>query len=580
MCKRFSPFHFLKQFDNFEVPISFRHKKQDTYATWIGGFFTLALVISALAFGIVYFIPFVKKENYSLYYYTMNLKNTEEINFKKSRATLAYGFECSKNISDYVNYNIEDFIETEFKYNYYEENNFDNETEENISIHNCTDLDFYKDENLIESINKDTFNKLKCFDNLNKVVKNRYQDRYDNFTYFQLNINLKDNVDPILANNFLIYQDCKIELYYRDVNNDPEDFDEPIKPFLYEIFLQLNPDFESRMNVYFMNSYFENNNDLLFETKGNEQQNTTFSRIEQYYLHKTKNTIGKIYIRADTRKMIIKRTYQTLLDFFAVTFSFWEILFIFCNFILNFYNKFCLNYSISKKLFYLEGKDHTHFNVSKNTEKLKKLIDKTNSISEKHILKMIEEPNTVIRVKIQNNNIPTMNSFDNMRLSGPIPDNNNDKKEIKSNPTLNRLVLIPIKFLDFLNVFGFKCCKCRKLEAKMALFSNAEDIINAKLDIVYYLKSIFLLDIIKKITLDDKKEMLKFLCMPFVSPKIEENLSYYHYHESFTDDDFTLLCNEINTCMENYQLKEEEQKLITLVNHRLKRYDNDNENIN
>ena len=327
------------------------------------------------------------------------------------------------------------------------------------------------------------------------------------------------------------------------------------------------------MNVYFMNSYFENNNDLLFETKGNEKQNTIFSRTEQYYLHKTENTIGKIYIRADTRKMIIKRVYQTLLDFFAVTFSFWEILFIICNFILNFYNKFCLNYSISKKLFYLEGKDHAHFNVSKNTEKLKKLIDKTNSISEKHILKMIEEPNTVIRVKIQNNNIPTMNSFDNMRLSGPIPDNNNnDNEEIKSNPTLNRLVLIPIKFLDFLNVFGFECCKCRKLETKMALFSNAEDIINSKLDIVYYLKSIFLLDIIKKITLDDKKEMLNFLCMPFVSSKNEENWSYYHYHENFTDKEFMLLCNEINTCMENYQLKEEEQKLITLVNHRLKGY--------
>ena len=571
-------FHFLKQFDNFEVPISFRHKKQDTYTTWIGGFFTLALVISALAFGIVYFIPFVKKKNYSLYYYTMNLNKTESINFKKSRATLAYGFECSKNNTTYEIYEIEDFIVTEVTYNL----NYKGNKEDPLSIpvHNCNNSDFYNDENLINSINNDTFNKLKCFDDLDKVIKNRYQDKNDYFTYFQIDINLKKDIDHALANNFLIYKDCKIELYYRDVKNDPEDFDEPIKPFLYEIFLQLNPDFESRMNVYYMNSYFENNNDLLFETKGNEQQNTTFSRIEQYYLHKTENTIGKIYIRADTRKMIIKRVYQTLLDFFAVTFSFWEILFIICNFILNFYNKFCLNYSISKKLFYLEGKDHTHFNVSKNTEKLKKLIDKTNSISEKHILKMIKDPNTVIRVKIQNNNIPTMNSFDNMRLSGPIPDNNNDKKEIKSNPTLNRLVLIPIKFLDFLNVFGFKCCKCRKLEAKMALFSNAEDIINTKLDIVYYLKSIFLLDIIKKITLDDKKEMLKFLCMPFVSPKIEENLSYYHYHESFTDDDFTLLCNEINTCMENYQLKEEEQKLITLVNHRLKRYDNVNENIN
>ena len=577
MCKPFSLFHFLKQFDNFEVPISFRHKKQDTYATWIGGFFTLALVISALAFGIVYFIPFVKKKNYSLYYYTMNLNKTESINFKKSRATLAYAFKCPENVTEYNIYKIDDFIETKVKYNYYEGSKA---PPISILVHNCTDQDFYNDKNIINDIEQETYNNLKCFDDLDKVVKNRYQDRIYNFTYFQIDINLKDDVDPVLANNFLIYKDCKIELYYRDVKNDPEDFDEPIKPFIFEIFLQLNPDFESRMNVYFMNSYFENNNDLLFETKGNEKQNTIFSRTEQYYLHKTENTIGKIYIRADTRKMIIKRVYQTLLDFFAVTFSFWEILFIICNFILNFYNKFCLNYSISKKLFYLEGKDHAHFNVSKNTEKLKKLIDKTNSISEKHILKMIEDPNTVIRVKIQNNNIPTMNSFDNMRLSGPIPDNNNDKKEIKSNPTLNRLVLIPIKFLDFLNVFGFKCCKCRKLEAKMALFSNAEDIINTKLDIVYYLKSIFLLDIIKKITLDDKKEMLKFLCMPFVSPKIEENLSYYHYHESFTDDDFTNLCNEINTCMENYQLKEEEQKLITLVNHRLKRYDNVNENIN
>ena len=568
---KFSFFHFLKQFDNFEVPISFRHKKQDTYATWIGGFFTLALVISALAFGIVYFIPFVKKKNYSLYYYTMNLNKTESINFKKSRATLAYGFQCPENDTKYNIYEIEDFIETEVKYNYYYEGSKAQPIP--ILVHNCNDLDFYNDKNLIESIDQETFNKLKCFDDLDKVVKNRYQDRYYNFTYYQINIKLKNNIDPVLANNFLIKKDCKIELYYRDVKNDPEDFDEPIKPFIYEIFLQLNPDFESRMNVYFMNSYFENNNDLLFETKGNEKQNTIFSRTEQYYLHKTENTIGKIYIRADTRKMIIKRVYQTLLDFFAVTFSFWEILFIICNFILNFYNKFCLNYSISKKLFYLEGKDHAHFNVSKNTEKLKKLIDKTNSISEKHILKMIEDPNTVIRVKIQNNNIPTMNSFDNMRLSGPIPDNNNnDNEEIKSNPTLNRLVLIPIKFLDFLNVFGFKCCKCRKLETKMALFSNAEDIINSKLDIVYYLKSIFLLDIIKKITLDDKKEMLNFLCMPFVSSKNEENWSYYHYHENFTDKEFMLLCNEINTCMENYQLKEEEQKIITLVNHRLKGY--------
>ena len=585
MCKPFRIFHYLKKFDKFEVPISFRHKKEDTYTTWIGGVITLALVLSAIAFGIVYFIPFVKKENYSLYYYTINLQKTEEINFKKSRATLAYRFDCPEDEDhpELSNYNIEDFIETAFKYNYYE----GGKQNQTTFIHNCTDSDFYNDKSLLDSIDNETFNEMKCFDDLDKVVKNRFQDRHDNFTYFQLDINLKRNIDPVLANNFLIYRDCKIELYYRDTNNDPEDFDEPIKPFIFENFLQLNPDFESRMNVYFMNSYFENNNDLLFETKGSEKQNTTFSRTEQYYLHKTGNTIGKIYIRADTRKMIIKRTYQTLTEFFAVTFSFWEDLFIICNFILNTYDKFCLNLSIGKKLFFFEGKDHTHFSFQKNSEKIKELINKTNSISEQLI------PYTFIRKKtpkimskkqeegletntikdLTQNNIPIKNSFDSLRELGKNKENN---KEIKSKQTLNRLVLIPLKFWDFLNVFEFNCCKCTKLEQRTTLFSNAEDIINSKLDIVNYLKSILLLDIIKKIAMDGKQEMLNFLCMPLVSPDKEEDMSYYHYHKIFDDEDFLRFSHEINLFMEKnpLTLKEEEKKLISLVNHRLRRYIN------
>ena len=134
---------------------------------------------------------------------------------------------------------------------------------------------------------------------------------------------------------------------------------------MYEIFLQLNPDFETRMNTDFINSYFESNNYLLFETKSDKKNNNTlFSRTEQYYLHRSGNTLGKIYIRVDTRRMIIKGTYQTLKEFLAVTFSFWEDLFLIFHFILNTYNRFCLNYSIGKKLFFFEGIDDTHFNFS------------------------------------------------------------------------------------------------------------------------------------------------------------------------------------------------------------------------
>ena len=62
------------------------------------------------------------------------------------------------------------------------------------------------------------------------------------------------------------------------------------------------------------------------------------------------------------------------------------------------------------------------------------------------------------------------------------------------------------KIFGFFNVFECYCCKSIKLEKKETLFSYAEDIINAKLDIINYLKSILLLDIIKNITMDDKKK--------------------------------------------------------------------------
>ena len=74
-----------------------------------------------------------------------------------------------------------------------------------------------------------------------------------------------------------------------------------------------------------MNSYLESNDDLFFETRGDETINNLFSRTEQYFLHQDINnsdeSFAKILI-ADNKKMIIKRKYQTLTEFFAVTFSF------------------------------------------------------------------------------------------------------------------------------------------------------------------------------------------------------------------------------------------------------------------
>ena len=229
-------FHYFKKLDNFNIQISFRHKREDSYGTWIGGFINFIIVGFALGFCIVYFIPFVKKKNYNLYYYTINLSQTEQFNLAKSKSAIALGFECSG--GDNPNLSIEDLLELKIRYNYYLDNG-KKKMEESINIHNCTYSDFYNDMSIINSISKENFDNLKCLNDINKVIKNRYQDRHDNFTYFQIDVYAKKNHNISTINKYILDNDCKVELYYIDVKIEVDDFDKPIKPFINEVLLQL-----------------------------------------------------------------------------------------------------------------------------------------------------------------------------------------------------------------------------------------------------------------------------------------------------------------------------------------------------
>ena len=552
-------FHYFKKLDNFNIQISFRHKREDSYGTWIGGFINFVIVGFALGFCIVYFIPFVKKKNYNLYYYTINLSQTEEFNLAKSKSAVAFSFECSGGYDP--NLSIEDLLELRIRYNYYL-NNGKNKMEENINIHNCTYSDFYNDISIINSISQENFNKLKCLNNIDKVIKNRYQDRYDNFTYFQIDVYAKKNHNISTINKYILDNDCKVELYYVDVKIEVDDFDKPIKPFINEVFLQLNPDFNSRMNIFFLNSYFESNNDLFFETRGDETINNLFSRTEQYFLHRDidnpDESFAKLYIRADNKKMIIKRTYQTLTEFFAVTFSFWEDLFLICSFVITAYNKFSLNYSIEKKLFFFKEIKNNDFDITKNSSKIKELIGSIGSSSEM--------------------NITYQNSEINDILGNPkLPDIKVDKKIkndlIKRKYTLDRHKLVPKKIFDFFNFFECKCCKWAKLDSQAILYSKAEDILDSKLDVIYYLKSVLTLDIYKNIFMDDKQEILKFLCMPIISSEAE-NKECYQYPAIYSDKDFNALENEISLLLKKPSNGETEKKLLNLVHQRLNEINN------
>ena len=186
--------NFFEYLDQFNIPISFRYQKDDNYSTLMGGLISFIIIALSLIFGIYHFIPFVKKENFSLYYYYTNLNETEEINLKKTKSALTFRFDSYniKNSEKYDNIGIEDLLELKVSYIFYT-NNGENKDTKSIGIHNCTNADFYNDKNLINSLDKNKFGELKCFDDLNQVIKNRYQDKQANFTYFEIDIEAKNN---------------------------------------------------------------------------------------------------------------------------------------------------------------------------------------------------------------------------------------------------------------------------------------------------------------------------------------------------------------------------------------------------
>ena len=330
--------------DQYSVPISLRYKGDDYYSTVLGGIVTLLVFLLGLIFGIIYFIPFVRRKNFSLYYNTINLSETETINFDESNSILAIGLECD---NDPNGEELLKYLDIQIKYynkHMNDEGIYDKQDPisipKNINYNICNYTDFYKEYKNSQYKNKE----LKCLESSNTQIGGHYGDKI--FQYYEISLlskknEINSNEEDLIKHfkeidNILLNHDCKLELHYKDVSFDFNDYSEPIKSFVNEVFLQLNPESILKMNLYYMNLYFENDHNLFFPTGDEQQINNSVSRTEQYFLYKGLNRgelkptdyqyYAKIYIIADTKKIRVKRKYQNISEFYSDTFCFWGLL--------------------------------------------------------------------------------------------------------------------------------------------------------------------------------------------------------------------------------------------------------------
>ena len=86
--------NFLRVLDSFGLVYNFRYRDKKKFQTAIGGFFFILFLIVVFVLGILSFIPFVLRKNYTIVYYTMNLAQTEEVNIFESDSNFAVGLSC------------------------------------------------------------------------------------------------------------------------------------------------------------------------------------------------------------------------------------------------------------------------------------------------------------------------------------------------------------------------------------------------------------------------------------------------------------------------------------------------------
>jgi hypothetical protein len=326
----------------------------------------------------------------------MNMPETDTIKLSESKASFAIGLECP--FEEKTQVSGKDLFDLQFSYIVYttDHEGKKNKAKNILSFHPCTYADFYNDFN--DSFDFAGLNEFECLDKKDNSLQGIYANKV--FSYYEFSVVSKNDSVELFQkiDRYLTEQDCKLEIFYTDVTIDFDSYKEPIKPFINSVFIQLNPTLFLKMNVYFKNQYFNDDDNLLLEIdeEGKTTTHTLFSRIEEYSLYKgldrgdtlpKENTkYANIYIRADTSKTTIKRKYQKVMEFYADSSSLLIALFDVLYIVFCFFNRFYADHSLAKQIFFFKEIENKHFDINRKYNQINNLIKILDPLVEKKII--------------------------------------------------------------------------------------------------------------------------------------------------------------------------------------------------
>ena len=575
--------NFLRRIDIFGVPFNFRYKTKDKYSTPCGGFLFLLFVILALTFGIYYLIPFINRKNLSIIYYTMNIPETEVIKLKDSQAAFAIGLDCeNKTAQDpYEIFNLE------IKYVLYTKD-MDGKYDKKktpLVTHLCTYNDFYN--NYDTSFDYLGMKNYLCLDNNDHKIEGIYSNQL--FSYYEFSLTSKGHTS--YAEKYLKVNDCKLQMFYTDITIDLNNYKEPIKPFLNSFFVQLNPTLYIKRNVFFMNQYLYDDDELITvfdDEQKPKQTKTLFSRYEEYSLYlgldreNNKPLISiedyaKMYLRADTKKTEIKRTYQKLTEFYADASSLLIALYDFISVTLSIISNFYAEQAVIRKLFLFKEMDNKYFHFSKKSEKIHELVSLTNEVIN------IDLPeSTRKRLMRSKSFLYTRNNYKNSRNFSIISMKNTEtidkedqenkiRDEIKNNLLKQKTIKFSFNIFEVIISLLFPYCLRGNLKLKIDVSEKANNLLNQKLNVILYVRNMILLDILNHTIIDDKKrDILNFLSRPIIASNKNKYEKQDKFYENLFENDFDKFYNCVYELSRKANKNDNEKRLINLSKQHLK----------
>ena len=347
----------------------------------------------------------------------------------------------------------------------------------------------------------------------------------------------------------MMQNDCRLQYFYTDTTIDIDNFTEPISYYMDSEFLQLNPQLHIKKNIFYSKYHLYNDSSLIhgldwfqfFSDSHHKPRNEIgLSRTYDYFEFKglnrteeikTPNGYATIYIRADNRKIEVKRNYLDINDFYGNNYILLDLYHLLC-FLLGYYSSFFGRRSIKHKLFFYENNSKNK--MSKNSlnnlfSGNKENIENKNSITENTLveLKLNNINNDINNIDIYNiNNINNNNNninSDNIRNNNinhktndtntPQDDLNPETKTTKKSKKRYELSC----FHRFKRCF-FCCCHWTFSHGNNIIHSP-DDFIDEKLDIIYYIKNMLLLELINQLEFENKQNFINFLITPIIESK-------------------------------------------------------------